>query len=117
MRFDQMTIKLQEAFSEAQALCNRERRPAIETEHLLLSLLKDGEGIALALLKKLGVEVPKLISELESRCSKFPKVEGGSSQVYVSDDLKKIIDKASEQARNGHLPFPKVPTTWSDCPW
>ena len=98
MRFDQMTIKLQEAFSEAQAGCDRERHQAMEPEHLLLSLLKDGEGIAAALLKKLGVEVPKLVSELEDRCAKFPKVEGGSFQVFISDDLKKIVDRASEQA-------------------
>jgi ATP-dependent Clp protease ATP-binding subunit ClpB len=101
MRFDQMTIKLQEAISEAQAGCEQARHPAIEPEHLLLSLLKDGEGIALALLKKLGVETPKLISELEDRCAKFPKVEGGSSQVYVSNDLKQVLDRAYEQA--GHL--------------
>lgn len=98
MRFDQMTIKLQEAFSDAQTGCERERHPAIEPEHLLLSLLKDGEGIALALLKKLGVETPKLISELEDRYAKFPKVEGGSAQVYVSNDLKQVLDRASEQA-------------------
>lgn len=98
MRFDQMTIKLQEAFSEAQARCDRDRHQAMEPEHLLLSLLKDSEGIALALLKKLGMEVPKLVSELEDRCAKFPKVEGGSFQVFISDDLKKVIDLASEQA-------------------
>ena len=98
MRFDQMTIKLQEAFSEAQARCDRDRHQAMEPEHLLLSLLKDSEGIALALLKKLGMEVPKLLSELEDRCAKFPKVEGGSFQVFISDDLKKVIDLASEQA-------------------
>ena len=97
MRFDQMTIKLQEAFADAQAGCDRERHQAMEPEHVLLSLLKDGEGIAQALVKKLGVDVPNLIAKLEDRCARFPRVEG-NSQVYLSNDLKQIIDRASEQA-------------------
>ena len=52
MHFEQMTIKLQEAFSNAQGLCVKEGNPAIECEHLLISLIQDCDGITSALLKK-----------------------------------------------------------------
>ena len=38
MRFDQMTIRLQEAFSSSQALCSSAQQQALECEHLLLAL-------------------------------------------------------------------------------
>ena len=78
--------------------CDRELHQSMEPEHVVLSLLKDGEGIAQALIKKLGVDVPNLVSRLEECCARFPRVEGSSFQVYLSNDLKQIIDRASEQA-------------------
>ena len=40
MRFDQMTIKLQEGFSAAQSLCSSNHQQALECEHLLFCLLQ-----------------------------------------------------------------------------
>ncbi len=98
MRFDQMTIKLQESLSQAQALCEKKRHQAMEPEHLVLSLLKEEEGIAAALLKKLGADLSKLLTDLEERCRRLPRAEGNSSQVYISNDLKQILDRAFELA-------------------
>ena len=62
MRFDRMTIKLQEAFTDAQSLCEQERQQNIEIEHLLLTLLKDSESVGCALIKKIGVYVNRFLS-------------------------------------------------------
>jgi len=56
MRFDQMTIKLQEAFSSAQALCVSAQQQSLECEHLLLSLFQDSDSIASTLVKRVGVD-------------------------------------------------------------
>ena len=98
MRFDQMTIRLQEAFSSSQALCSSAQQQALECEHLLLSLFQDFDGIALALVKRVGVDCEQLLRELEEQIEKYPKVSGGG-QVYLSQTLKDIVSKAEEEAR------------------
>ena len=98
MRFDQMTIRLQEAFSSSQSLCSSAQQQALECEHLLLALFQDFEGIALALVKRVGVDCEQLLRELEEQIEKYPKVSGGG-QVYPSQTLKDIVSKAEEEAR------------------
>ena len=98
MRFDQMTIRLQEAFSSSQALCSSAQQQALECEHLLLALFQDFDGIALALVKRVGVDCEQLLRELEEQIEKYPKVSG-DGQVYLSQTLKDIVSKAEEEAR------------------
>ncbi|MBT6718390.1 MAG: ATP-dependent chaperone ClpB [Nitrospina sp.] len=98
MRFEQMTIKLQEAFSNAQSFCAREGHPSIESEHLLLSLIRDADGIALGLIKKIGVDPNAVAVRLEEAVKKYPRVSGGG-KVYISDTLSEVGVKAEEEAR------------------
>ena len=98
MRFDQMTIKLQEAFSSAQALCVSAQQQSLECEHLLLSLFQDPDSIASTLVKRVGVDCEQLLRELEEQIAKHPKVEGGG-QIYLSQTLKDMVSKAEEEAR------------------
>ena len=99
MRFEQMTIKLQEAFSNAQNLCAREGHQAIEYEHLLIPLIQDSDGIASALLKKVGVDPNSVIAELQEAIKKYPRVSGGG-KVYISETLGEVGLKAEDEARN-----------------
>ena len=93
-----MTIKLQEALTASQSLAEKENQQAIECEHLLLCLLQDAEGIATALIKKVGVEPGTLVKELEAGRNAFPRVTGASGQVYISPVLKQAIEKGFEEA-------------------
>ena len=99
MRFDRMTIKLQEAFTAAQALADKQRQQAIECEHLLLALMQDADGIGPALVRRVGVEPARLEKELNDRIGKLPRVEGSTAQPYLSQVLKEIIDQAFEEAQ------------------
>ncbi len=98
MRFDRTTIKLQEAIADAQSLCEEKGHQALEDEHLIACLFNDPEGIAQAVLKKMGVDCAGLNRGLEENIKKFPHVSG-SGQVYISQTLKGIFDKAFEEAR------------------
>src|SRR5581483_11445099 len=53
MRLDKLTVKSAEALQSAQGLAERRNHQAVDVEHLLMALLGQKEGIALALLKKL----------------------------------------------------------------
>jgi ATP-dependent Clp protease ATP-binding subunit ClpB len=99
MRFEQMTIKLQEAFSSAQSFCSSESQQALECEHLLMSLFQDVDGIARAMVKKVGVDPDQVLESLRAKVEKFPKVSGGG-QVYISETLNEVVRKAEQEARN-----------------
>ena len=99
MRFDKFTLKVQEALQEAQALANSYGHQAIEPEHLLISLLRQEDGIAGTILNKLGVAPRQIEQELVKHLEKQPRVEGtASGQIYLSGRLNKIFDKALTEA-------------------
>ncbi|HOF04218.1 MAG TPA: ATP-dependent chaperone ClpB [Syntrophales bacterium] len=99
MRFDKMTLKVQEAIQEAQGLANRHGHQAIEVEHLLLTLVQQQDGIVGEILKKLGAEPGAVTAELQRSLDKLPRVEGsGTGQTYLSPRLNKIIDQAMTEA-------------------
>ncbi len=99
MRFDKFTIKAQEALQEAQSAAEKRDHQQVEPEHLLLSLLRQGEGIIPQVFQKMGVSIPAVVSEVESALGKVPKVQGGGAeQVYISPRLKKVLDASFEEA-------------------
>ncbi len=101
MRPDKFTLKSQEAIEKAQQLAQRKGNQQVDGEHLLYVLLE--EGIALEIIKMLGVDVNALKTEIEAEIEKFPKILGPTpvGQLYITQTLKDIFDKAFAEA--GHL--------------
>jgi ATP-dependent Clp protease ATP-binding subunit ClpB len=99
MRFDKFTLKVQEALQEAQTLANKYRHQAIDTEHLLVALLAQQEGIIGETLKKLGIDPKGIDDEIKKHLEKLPKVEGsGAGQAYLTPELNKVLDNALLEA-------------------
>jgi len=99
MRFDKFTLKVQEALQDAQSLAGSYGHQMVEPEHLLISLIKQDEGIAGAILKKLGTELQKIEQELASYLQKQPRIEGSATgQVYLSGRSNKVFDNALIEA-------------------
>ncbi|HEV8231985.1 MAG TPA: Clp protease N-terminal domain-containing protein, partial [Thermoanaerobaculia bacterium] len=66
MRFDQLTIKAQEAVQEAQREARARGNAELSTDHLLLALLRQSEGVVAPILQKLGVDPDALAREVEA---------------------------------------------------
>jgi ATP-dependent Clp protease ATP-binding subunit ClpB len=99
MRFDKFTLKLQEAFGEAETLAGNYGHQGIDVEHLLLALLRQSEGIVPEILKKLGVQPGIIEKEIEKALQGLPSVSGGgSAQRYVTSRLKGVMDSAFAEA-------------------
>ena len=95
MKFDKLTLKAQEALQEAQEAADNFGHPEIRPEHLCLALLRQEEGIAGAVLKKLGSDKNSIIRELESFLQNEPKAYGDAiSQPAISSALNKIINRS-----------------------
>jgi len=99
MRFDKFTIKSQELIQIAQSMASSHSHQQIEPEHLLLTMLKEPEGIARAMLSKLGVSTNDISRELSNAIDKLPKVSGGAAgDAYISPRSKSVLDAAFAEA-------------------
>jgi ATP-dependent Clp protease ATP-binding subunit ClpB len=97
VRFDKFTIKSQELIQNAQATASNLNNQQIEPEHLLLTMLKEKEGIARSILRKLGVSPEGVYGEVAVAIDKIPKVSG-VSETYISMRTKKVLDSAFAEA-------------------
>ena len=78
MRFDKLTVKSQEALSEAQSLATGRGHSQITPAHLLRALVAQPEGSTIPILQKIGVTLDALQAKLEQRLGGLPKVHGGA---------------------------------------
>ena len=97
MRYDKFTIKSQELIQNAQGLATRQKNPHLEPEHLLSAMLMENEGIAGAILQKMGVAPGQVAIEINRAVERLPKVSQ-SDQVYVSSQTQKVLDAAFAEA-------------------
>jgi len=97
MNFEKLTIKAQEALSDAQKKAESLDHQAIENEHLLRTLIAQKEGIILPILEKLGAKPETIAGELDKALQKLPRVDG-ATQVYISPPLKQALDIAFTEA-------------------
>ncbi|HTY64492.1 MAG TPA: ATP-dependent chaperone ClpB [Acidobacteriota bacterium] len=96
MRLEKFTLKVQEALQVAQRRAETLKSAQMEPEHLLEALLWQEDGIVEPLLKKLGVSIDSLRTELDRHFSSQPKVDG--RQLALSPKLDAILQQAEKEA-------------------
>jgi ATP-dependent Clp protease ATP-binding subunit ClpB len=99
MDVSKYTEKAQEAISVAQKLAEERNNTQLETEHLLLALDDQKDGVVPQILDKLGVDYNQVKRQLENELEKLAKASG-PTQVYLSPRLKQVLDAAEKESRN-----------------
>ena len=96
MRFDQFTIKAQEAIAAAQTEAAKKDHPEVTPEHLLRALLTQERGVVPAILGKLGADTATLLAEIEKVLAGLPITKGAPTQVSGATDavLKQALREA-----------------------
>ncbi|MBK7537041.1 MAG: ATP-dependent chaperone ClpB [Myxococcales bacterium] len=97
MRSDKLTVKAQEALSAARSIAVERRHSQVAPEHLLVALLQQDGGIAPRILAKLGADPRVVLTDLERRLEREPKV-GGAVEVDASRALREVWDAAGREA-------------------
>ncbi|HOO90908.1 MAG TPA: Clp protease N-terminal domain-containing protein, partial [Syntrophales bacterium] len=97
MRFDKCTLKLQEAFQEAERLANSHGNQGIDVEHLLLALVRQPEGTVPEIIKKFGVKPEQLARDIEEIVEGLPRVSG-AGQTYATPRLNDVLNRALTEA-------------------
>ncbi len=100
--FGRFTERAQKVLVLAQDEAKRFNHGFVGTEHILLGLVREGEGIAAKVLLSLGVELAIVRSEVEKLIGKGePRTTGPG--VNYTPRAKKVIELAIEEGQNlGH---------------
>jgi ATP-dependent Clp protease ATP-binding subunit ClpC len=101
-RFDRFTERAQEAAMRAYEILPRYGHTQVDTEHLLLALIEQPEGVVSEILERLGVELEAIRHRLDQDLQRTSRSSiygsGGVSQVYITPKLKRVIDLSNEEA-------------------
>ncbi|MCC6192131.1 MAG: AAA family ATPase [Anaerolineales bacterium] len=101
MRFDRFTERAQDAAARAYEILQRYGHNQVDTEHILLALLEQPEGVIPQILDKLSVDQEMVKKRLDDVLRASPKAAiygGGTGQVFITPRVKRIIDLANEEA-------------------
>ena len=102
MRFDRFTERAQEAAQRAAEIIQRYGHNQIDTEHILLALIEQPQGVIPQLLEILKVDAAALSERLDYILRTSPKANifggGGAGQIFITPRVKRIIDLANEEA-------------------
>jgi ATP-dependent Clp protease ATP-binding subunit ClpB len=95
-RFEQLTLKSQEAVQKAQSLAQERGHPRLEAMHLLVALLHPEQQVVRSLLTQLGVNPDQIQRAAEEGLNVFPKTSGG--ELSISPELGQVFDAAQAEA-------------------
>ena len=101
MRFDRFTERAQEAAQRSAEIIQRYGHNQIDTEHILLALIEQPDGLITQLLETLNVDAAALTERLDYILRTSPKANifgGGAGQIFITPRVKRIIDLANEEA-------------------
>ncbi|MCL4683457.1 ATP-dependent chaperone ClpB [Myxococcota bacterium] len=99
MQADKLTVKSQEALSQAESLAGQRGHGSVEPAHLLRALLEQADGTTVPILQKLGLPLDPLRSRLDDELGRLPKVSGAAAQARVSETLGRVLQAAFQNAQ------------------
>jgi len=97
MNISKFTQKSIEAVQNCEKLAYDLGNQQIEQEHLLYSLLQLEDSLIYKLVDKMGRSAEVFATQVKAALDRKPKVSGG--QVYISNDLNKVLIYAEDEAK------------------
>mgnify|MGYP001085868688 FL=1 len=101
MRFDRFTERAQEAAQRAAEIIQRYGHNQIDTEHILLALIEQPQGVIPQILEILKIDSTAITERLDYVLRTNPKANifgSGGGQIFITPRVKRIIDLANEEA-------------------
>jgi enamine deaminase RidA (YjgF/YER057c/UK114 family) len=101
--FERFTNRAKKVLTLAQEEAERAHHSYIGTEHLLLGLMREGEGLAGKALDNLGVEINEVRTTIESVLGRNEKII--IKQTIPTSRVKKVVELSFEEARKMGNPY------------
>jgi len=100
-RFEKFSERARRVLTSAQEEAQHLNHSYIGTEHILLGLIREEEGVAAKVLNNLGVTLGKVRSAVEYIIGRGEKTDAG--EIGLTPRAKRVIELAIDEARNlGH---------------
>jgi ATP-dependent Clp protease ATP-binding subunit ClpB len=100
MKFDQFTIKSQEAIQAAQQLAAARRNPQVNSNHLLLALLEQQDSLVGPLLGHLSVDIEEIRRHANDAVDLLPKLQGNAGAAPDFDsEFAQLLQRAEREAK------------------
>ena len=109
---NRLTLKTQEALHDAQTKALRYGHTEVDTDHLLLALLEQPDGLAPRLLTRAEVDTGALRAALERTLESRPSVSGpgaADGQIGVTRSLAQLLDAAEPLFDAATMHHPLIP--------
>ena len=98
MRIDKLAMTSKEALQTAIGIASDAEAGAVEPVHLLAALLGAGERNISVIVERIGAEPAQLARAAQDVIDRAPKVTGGVTQMGLSNDLVRVLDRAEKLA-------------------
>ncbi len=99
MRLDKLTIKAQDAFSEAMDIASQRGHPEVAPLHLLAALINQEVGAVPSILQRLGVQPGQVSNQVDQAFESMPKVSGGTGNITLSASSHKALEAGRKVAQ------------------
>src|SRR5207244_695348 len=97
-RFDKFTERARKVLQLAQEEAQRFNHNYIGTEHILLGLVREGDGVAARVLNNMGIELHKVRSAVEFIIGRGDRMVMG--EIGLTPRAKRVIELAVDEARH-----------------
>ncbi len=102
MRMDRFTERAQDAAQRAVEIMTRYGHTQVDTEHILLALLEQPDGIVPQILAQLGVDPDWIANQVDEILRRSPKAgiygRGMVGQIFITPRVKRVLDEANTEA-------------------
>ena len=98
MRIDKLAMTSREALQAAIGIAGDAEAGAVEPIHLLSALLTSGERNISVIIERIGADPAQLSRATQEAIERAPKVTGDGTQVGLSRDLVRVLERAEKHA-------------------
>ncbi len=101
MRFDKFSERAQDAAARAAEIIQRYGHNQVDTEHILLGMIEQPDGIVSQIFEALGVVPAAIADRLDEILRTTPKANifaGQSGQIFLTPRVKMVVDLAKNEA-------------------
>ncbi len=97
---DGFTETARRLIREAHEEAHRRRHRSVGPEHLVIAMMRQREGMALAVLQRLGLQRAAVTEDLEGALASVGAAAGPATEIPFSPEAARALERSIQQARN-----------------
>ena len=97
LRPDDFTDSAKEALQISQELVQRYKHTQWDSEHILMALLEQPDGVPIQILREMNIDIGGLNQRLTALLDQAPKVTHDQNQIFQTPRVKLLLERANDE--------------------